>query len=476
MSNTTSIKQPPEKKISRAELDKIDIDDESDKAAVIKYLADKFLKQNKILTIKNITYIINENNIWAPITFKSLKDKTINMHHTHDFSKQRVEITERIVALSHIDEDSFPGWNIDLKPEEVVFKNKIVNIFTNEVSDIRPEQYITTHIHRNFNPNATCPTWIKCLDQWLEGKEESRLLLQEYFGYIICNRMHFRKCLLLIGPKRCGKSKVSETAIELVGKAGCSAVDPQEMDRDKQARGSMFGKQLNAPDEIDKHSKLGKGFRSAISGGLMRGKLLWIDDISFTPTCKHIFTANEMPVAWGAGEAQEANLDRLLIIKFSKQFFGSADDKLLIEKIRNEIEGIINWSIEGLKRLLFNQQFTENTDEEILAIKKTYEEESRSELYNFIYGSGLFEFDEKYHIPKDKLCLLFWESLGYSEKNFPQRLDKGKIGKEMNNNNLKFYSSKTGSTQTYKGLRLINDKKEIQEDRSRFVKNVQESF
>lgn len=475
MNNTIPFNQP-QPKMTKKELDNIEVDngDNVDKAAVIKLLADKFLKQNRILTIKGVSYLMNENNIWAPISFKSLKDKTINMHCTHDFSKQRAEIAERVVALSHIEEDSFPGWNIGLKPEEVVFKNKIVNIFTNESKDIDPEQYITTHIHRNFNPEAKCPTWIKCLDDWLEGKEKSRLLLQEYFGYIICNRMHFRSALLLIGPKRCGKSKISEVAIALVGMAGCSAVDPAELDRDKHARGSLFGKQLNAPDEIDKNSKLGKGFRSAISGGLIRGKLLWLDDISFKPTCKHIFTANEMPVAWGVGETQDANMDRLLIIKFSKQFIGKSDDKLLIENLIKEIDGITNWAIEGLKRLLHNQQFTENTDEEVIILKKNYEEESRSELYNFIHSSGKFEFDEKYHISKDQLCLMFWESLGYSEKNFPQRLDKGKIGKEMKNS-LKFLPSKTGTTYTYKGLRI---KKEEQSKEIEFIKHpeLQEKF
>lgn len=89
---------------------------------------------------------------------------------------------------------------------------------------------------------------------------------------------------------------------------------------------------------------------------------------------KLIFNCNELPKDV---EQTEAYFRRFLIIPFEVTIPESEQDKQLSQKIiANELSGVFNWVLDGLKRLLENKKFTESY--KIKLAREQYEKESDS--------------------------------------------------------------------------------------------------
>ena len=95
----------------------------------------------------------------------------------------------------------------------------------------------------------------------------------------------------------------------------------------------------------------------------------------FKPFARLVFSCNELPRNYV--DRTEGFYRRLIIVPFSRQIEKSKIDKSLKYKFQREKEGILNWALEGLKRLYENNfEFSENelTD----GVKKEYKRENNN--------------------------------------------------------------------------------------------------
>ncbi len=82
------------------------------------------------------------------------------------------------------------------------------------------------------------------------------------------------------------------------------------------------------------------------------------DPISISPICKMVFAVNNLPCS---PDQSYGLYRRIFILPFNKRFEGKAADKHLKEKLQAELPGILNWALEGLKRLRQNEyEFTQS--------------------------------------------------------------------------------------------------------------------
>jgi putative DNA primase/helicase len=89
---------------------------------------------------------------------------------------------------------------------------------------------------------------------------------------------------------------------------------------------------------------------------------------------KLAFNCNELPKDF---DHTNAYFRRLLIIPFRVTIPENEQDKTLADKIiKNELAGVFNWIIDGLKRLLKTEKFTES--ELVKETLETYKRESDS--------------------------------------------------------------------------------------------------
>lgn len=87
------------------------------------------------------------------------------------------------------------------------------------------------------------------------------------------------------------------------------------------------------------------------------------EPIEFTPIAKLIFSVNELPKI---NDTTPGLYRRFIIVPFDRTFIANPDLDLEA-KLTNEIDGILNWAIEGLKSLREMGRFTE-TDKNTVAM------------------------------------------------------------------------------------------------------------
>lgn len=188
-----------------------------------------------------------------------------------------------------------------------------------------------------------------------------KALLQEIVGYCLTAETRAEKGFYFYGSGCNGKSLLTKIITELVGKENISNESINGMSR-RFGLQSLIGKTVNISAENE--LKDGKAVNTENMKALISGDNVTIDikhkqPIEYKPICKLIFLVNSLP---NTTDVTYGYFRKIIIVPFNRKFEGANKDVNLFEKIKeDEMPGILNWALEGLKRLKANNyQFTES--------------------------------------------------------------------------------------------------------------------
>ncbi len=224
--------------------------------------------------------------------------------------------------------------------------------------DFDPDDFLTYQLPFSYNPTATAPIFERYLNRVLP-MDERQTVLAEFIGSIFAPELNTEKALFLYGDGENGKSVFSDILQQLLGTTNCSSfsltslTSPGNQGLYTRAKfnnklvnyGSEFGgnidkaifKQLVSREPVEARHPYGKPFNTKQYGRL-------------------IFNANGLPIT---AELTHAFFRRFLIIPFDVKITPEEKDPQLSEKIiSNELSGVFNWVLEGLKRLIIQNGFT----------------------------------------------------------------------------------------------------------------------
>lgn len=241
----------------------------------------------------------------------------------------------------------------------VPFRNGWLNVYTHELESSGPERDVRWVVPLNYRKGAKDPVeWFRFLDSlgWREGSKE-RALLQEWFGYLLSGSKRQQKMMLLLGPKRAGKGTILDVAAAMFGDGAVGTQLDTLM--------GEFGLQniLGAGLVTVGDARFGFKTDKAVNAKLLS---LAADD-TMTVNVKNskplsvklpgrlMIATNEPP---NFLEASDALASRFVILQFVESFYGR-EDLDLKSKILAELDGIVEWSLAGLKRLDRQGFFTE---------------------------------------------------------------------------------------------------------------------
>ena len=285
--------------------------------------------------------------------------------------------------------------------------------------------FLTYQLPFEYIPNSEAPIFMKFLNQVLPEKE-LQTVLAEYLGYIFIKNhvLKLEKVMILFGSGANGKSVLFEIISALLGEQNITSYSLSSLtDKNGYYRAMISHKLLNYASEIN--GKLETSlFKQLCSGEPVEARSPHEKPILIRDYAKLLFNANMLPKET---ESTHAYFRRFLIIPFNVTIPPEHQDKELAQKIiSNELSGVFNWILEGLKRLLKNKNFSNS--EIVKQQVKMYETESDSVL--------MFLEDEQYifsTIHNKKLKDLFQEyknncnnnnCIPCSEKTFSQKLEK----------------------------------------------------
>jgi putative DNA primase/helicase len=217
-----------------------------------------------------------------------------------------------------------------------------------------PAFFTTSSVAVGYDPEAVCPRWSQFLEELWPGDEHSKMLLQEWFGYVLTRSTSLHKILALIGTRRCGKSTASWVLEQLLG--GISQVDHPTMARLAETFGlaPMLGKRL----AIVGDARLGKTDNAIVEKLLMISgedpvtvNRKGLAEINVKLDTRIMIVSNSMP---DLKDTTGALASRFLPLRIRIEGFYGREDRNLKGVLGRELPGILRWALEGADRLWAN--------------------------------------------------------------------------------------------------------------------------
>ncbi|MCI2779032.1 phage/plasmid primase, P4 family [Clostridium perfringens] len=259
-------------------------------------------------------------------------------------------------------------------PYLVNVRNGLLDIRDMSFKEHTPSYLSTVQLNVEYNPQAHCPQFEKFLNEVLDCRLIP--LVQEILGYLLTTNTSAQKSFVLLGPARTGKSTLL-WVVEylLLGKKNVSNIPWQEIG-DKFKTAELLGKLANVFSDLPSKSIDDTGIFKVVTGeDYLMAEKKNKNPFKFRPFARLVFSCNELPKNYV--DRTEGFYRRLIIVPFNRQIDKNKIDKALKYKFQREKEGILNWALEGLKRLYENNfEFSENelTDE----VKKEYKRENNN--------------------------------------------------------------------------------------------------
>ncbi len=219
--------------------------------------------------------------------------------------------------------------------------------------------FLTYQLSFSYNPNSKAPIFSSYLNMVLPDVELQQILA-EYIGYLFIpnNKLKLEKTILLYGVGANGKSVFFDIINALLGRQNVTTYSLAKLtDQNGYYRAMIGNKLVNYASEINK--KLDPAFfKQLVSGEPIEARLPYGQPFILEKYAKLIFNTNELP---RDVEHSNAYFRRFIIIPFNVIIPERQQDKSLASKIiDNELPGVLNWVLDGLKRLTANKAFTES--------------------------------------------------------------------------------------------------------------------
>lgn len=254
---------------------------------------------------------------------------------------------------------------------------------TSSKQDLKPHKetdFLRYILPFEYDRAATCPIFLKYLERVLPDSE-TRDVLAEYIGYVFTRNLKLEKLLLLYGSGANGKSVFFEVINALLGKENISNYSLSNLSEEHN-RAQIVNKLLNYGSEVKAgiEPDLLKALASVepIQARLKHGNSFIMENYA-----KLAFNCNELPKDI---EHNEAYFRRFLIIPFEVLIPEEDRDPNLAPRIiNNELPGVFNWVLAGLKRLLGKSKFSEC--KKVRDILEAYRLDSDS-TWSFIEDAG----------------------------------------------------------------------------------------
>lgn len=356
---------------------------------------------------------------------------------------------------------------INTNPKILNLKNGLLNIETGEFSEHTPENIITVRIPVNYDPEAECPEIKKFLQDTL-NKEDIDLIL-EINGYCLYRRYFIKKGFLFNGGGDNGKGIVLGLLRIFLGKGNYSALSLQRLSSgsDRFSSASLLDMMANIHGDLSSEALKDTGMFKMLTGGdPIPAEIKGGGFFTFINFAKLIFSANKVP---DSNDVTDAYMDRWVIIDFPYKFVNNPKEKnekqrineeTLLNKLttEEELSGLLNLALEGLKRLLDKGEFSYNVTSE--ENRDRYKRRSNT-IYSF--GMDWGEADSERILAKLDIYNIYNK---YCKDNKLPAEPMIKFGKELQKIfsliEVHPYSDEVGKqVEAWKGIKIKDNIKEI---------------
>jgi putative DNA primase/helicase len=290
------------------------------------------------------------------------------------------DLVDALIAVSVLPNDlDQPSWldgSTDNGGTIVSVGNGLLDIEQQRLIPHTPQFFNQTSVPFNYDANAPEPQqWLKFLATLWPKSETSRAeidVLGEWFGYVVSGRTDLHKILLMVGPTRGGKGVIARVMTALIGRKNVAGPTLNSLSGEF-GLAPLIGKPLAVISDArfaGKDSSIVVERLLSISGEdtltvNRKYRDQWTGKL---PSRLHVLS-NELPKL---GDASTAIVVRIVLLLLANSWLGKEDHNLE-PALHTELTGILNWALEGLRRLTVKNAncFTrlQSADEAITAMR-----------------------------------------------------------------------------------------------------------
>jgi len=227
--------------------------------------------------------------------------------------------------------------------------NGTIDLRTGQLRSHDRADMITRLVPVDYRSGAPCPLWHKFLDRVMNGNQALQEYLKRIVGYALTGDTREQVIFILYGTGQNGKSKFLEVLRLMLGDYSLNTPaktlvvrSPSDATND-QAR--LNGARLVTATEWEEGQRMAEGFVKQVTGGdTVTARFHYKEFVDFVPTFKLFLGTNHKPQIRGGDLAMRR---RVRLIPFTVTIPEEERDKNIVEKLRTELPGILNWAVEG---------------------------------------------------------------------------------------------------------------------------------
>jgi P4 family phage/plasmid primase-like protien len=267
-------------------------------------------------------------------------------------SRQRIAAMIDLAApmcLASPDEFDADDWLLNLE-------NGVLNLRTLEFLPHDPNWRLTKLAPVPYDPNADCPKWKAFLQRIFNNNERLIRFVQRAVGYSLTGSTREQCLFFLYGTGANGKSTFLEVIRALLGDYAVTAefstfvADRKGSVRNDIAR--LHSARLVTAIEVGEGKRFAEELIKTLTGGdTVAARFLYREFFEFRPRFKVWLAANYKPEIRGS---DYAIWRRLRLIPFTVTIPPEEQIPNLAEQLKEELAGILNWALEGLRDWLAN--------------------------------------------------------------------------------------------------------------------------
>jgi P4 family phage/plasmid primase-like protien len=300
--------------------------------------------------------------IWDGVVWSDKKAEATILREVSEILKEEENRAQMAIGRTT---DFIKGQSMNVKierkpPELIPFMNHLYNIKTGEAVPHNSKYFYVNLIPHEHNPAATCDKFLAFLKDVI--KPEDLDFMQEWAGYMLYDKTPEAVFLVLIGTTNNGKTVLMIVLSNLLGELNISTISLAALTYDFFERADIENKLAVIGDDIGTDViKNASALKSISAGSRITVQRKFGQPHSTTPYCKLMWSCNEAPEIKDQSDAIKV---RLRVVEFPCTFSKTPniekgeklakDRDILVAELNAEIPGIINWALEGLKRLIDN--------------------------------------------------------------------------------------------------------------------------
>lgn len=232
-------------------------------------------------------------------------------------------------------------WDADYNV--LVCRNGTLELDSRTLREHRPEDYATSAVPYDYDPDEKAEIFLAVL---AGAVPEAVSYLQEFAGYCLTPDTSLETAVWLRGPRGSGKSTVIEGFQAMLGEK-CDVLGLGEIESSPFALARIPGKTLlTSTEQPAAYLKSTHVIDSLVSGESLMVNIKNKPIEIVKPVAKVMWAMNEAP---RIASAQSGIFRRVNIVAFPE--LARAANPAVKDFVKREGSGILNWALDGLKRL-----------------------------------------------------------------------------------------------------------------------------